>query len=177
MKDNLKKYVEENRSDFEVYREDQDQLWEAIEKRRKTKTFQLGTWVWRAAAAVLLIAVAGYLAFVDGPNSKKYADGIDLHELSEELAEAEFYYSEMINEKLRHIQAKSGDFDRLVMEDISKLDSAYEDLKYDLKENINNEKVINAMIENYRIKLEILEQILQELDEKSNEQEFEPVTI
>ena len=83
----------------------------------------------------------------------------------------------MINEKLRSIQAKSGDFDKLVMEDISKLDSAYEDLKYDLKENINNEKVINAMIENYRIKLEILEQILQELDEKSNEQEFTPVSI
>ncbi len=177
MKDNLKKYIEENRSEFEVYKEDQDQLWEAIEKQRRTKTYQLGTWVWRSAAAVLLITIAGYLAFVDGPNSKKYADGIDLYELSEELAEAEFYYSEMINEKLRSIQAKSGDFDKLVMEDISKLDSAYEDLKYDLKENINNEKVINAMIENYRIKLGILEQILQELDEKSNEQEFEPVTI
>ena len=89
MKDNLKNFIEEKRSEFEVYKEDQDQLWKAIEKQRGTKTYHLGTWVWRAAAAVLLIAIAGYLAFVDGPNSKKYADGIDLYELSEELAEAD----------------------------------------------------------------------------------------
>ena len=177
MKDSLKNHIERNRSDFEVYKENQDQLWEAIEKRRGAKTHRLSTWIWRAAATVLLIALAGYLVFNDGPNSKKYADGIDLHELSEELAETEFYYSEMINEKLRNIQAKSGDFDKLAMENISKLDSAYAGLKNDLKENINNEEVINAMIENYRIKLEILEQILNELNEKGNEQEFDPVII
>ena len=60
--------------------------------------------------------------------------------------------------------------------DLSELDSIYSSLKKDLRENIDNEQVLEAMIQNYRMKLKILEDLLldispnktQEKDEKYN---------
>jgi hypothetical protein len=43
------------------------------------------------------------------------------------------------------------------------LDKVFEELKRDLKDNSDNEEVIEAMIQNYRIKLEVLDEILTQL--------------
>ena len=50
------------------------------------------------------------------------------------------------------------------------LDRVFLDLKDDLKDNADNEEVIEAMIQNYRLKLEILEEMLMVLKESDNTQ-------
>jgi 3-hydroxyacyl-CoA dehydrogenase len=46
---------------------------------------------------------------------------------------------------------------------MSELDSLYSALKADLKDNVANQEVIEAIIENYRLRIAILEELLAEL--------------
>ena len=55
-----------------------------------------------------------------------------------------------------------------IWEDLELLDRAYEDLKKDLKEQVDQEEVALAMIENQRAKLKILEQVLDEIESKAD---------
>jgi 3-hydroxyacyl-CoA dehydrogenase len=52
---------------------------------------------------------------------------------------------------------------------MSELDSMYYDLKSDLKDNMANQEVIEAIIENYRLKITILEDILTEITPLNDE--------
>jgi len=53
--------------------------------------------------------------------------------------------------------------------DMEELDEVYTELKEDLRDNASNPEVIEAMILNYRVKLEILEDLLYQLKEKENQ--------
>ena len=50
------------------------------------------------------------------------------------------------------------------------MDQVFAELKTDLEENVDNEEVITAMMENYRLKLQILEEILVELEKEKREE-------
>ena len=52
--------------------------------------------------------------------------------------------------------------------DMVELDKVFEELKNDLKDNSDNEEVIEAMIQNYRFKLQMLEEILLQLNKSKN---------
>jgi hypothetical protein len=72
-----------------------------------------------------------------------------------------------------------------IIEDINiefeELDQVFDELKADLRDDAANEEVVEAMIQNYRIKLEILEEILIQLksaDEKNhNDHESKKVVL
>jgi hypothetical protein len=182
MSDKLKKHIEENRSSFEVYKGDYDSWWKELEDNldpEDGKGLKIFPWksLLRIAASVLIIlSVSIGLLLLKG-NSNRYADGVSLHDLSPELAEAEIYYDQMVEMKMTLIKASNIDLDPLVIRDFEMLDSAYSDLKMDLEDNMYNEEVIDAMIQNYRIKLQILENILEDIqksniDEKEDEEVF-----
>jgi len=54
--------------------------------------------------------------------------------------------------------------------DLSELDSIYVSLKHDLKDNIANHEVIEAMIQNYRLRINILEDMLMFLQAEEMEE-------
>ena len=58
---------------------------------------------------------------------------------------------------------------RMLADDMEELDEVYLELKEDLKDNVSNPEVIEAMVLNYRVKLEILEDLLNQLNEKENQ--------
>ena len=55
--------------------------------------------------------------------------------------------------------------------DLSQLDSICSDLKKDLKDNVSNQEVVEALIQNYRIKIRLLEDMLTILKENENNPE------
>jgi hypothetical protein len=82
------------------------------------------------------------------------------------LKEAETYYTNIVNQKLDELKPIIANCPSLVEElnyDLSELDSVYLDLKRDLKDNMANQEVIEAIIENYRLKITILEDLLNEI--------------
>ena len=57
----------------------------------------------------------------------------------------------------------NNDIDQQVTSEFAELDTVYRSLNNDLKENIDNREVLEAMILNYRMRLEILQSIMQQL--------------
>jgi flagellar biosynthesis chaperone FliJ len=93
------------------------------------------------------------------------------------LKDAEAYYSSMINSREEEIIQMLGKDTKIldeIMEEMKELDKNYNQLKNDLKDDIANDEIIEAMVQNYRMKLFILEDILNQL-QKTNTQKDEEV--
>ena len=79
---------------------------------------------------------------------------------NKELVEADAYYAEIIKKKKAEIfncTADNPDVKKEINNEFGQLDKAFKALQNDLKENVDNSQVIEAMIQNYRMKLEVLE--------------------
>ena len=169
--DKFKKFVDQNRDSFDIYKEDYDEIWKGVEARLDKKEKKNGLKVvWKVAASFLLILTVGVLILQFKRNTGNY-QGNQL--VPVELAEAAFYYQGMINDKLEIIQANKHDVGEEIFDDLEALDQAYAELQNDLKDNADNEEVVQAMIQNYKMKLEILQAILDELkgEDRDNQEE------
>ena len=165
MSDRLKEIIDEQRSDFDIYQTDIDENWPPIEKgikaRHRSNEIK---WVWRIAAAFVI--GVGLTLLMNTLNQTSFEGDQLAYQISPDWQETEEYYSWRINEKMSAIQTSHTGMDPLILEDFKLLDQAYSELKEDLADGADSEEVINAMISNYQIKLEILERILIEINEK-----------
>ena len=170
--DKLEKYISDHREEFND-QEPGTGVWEKIHKR-KAPVFNIG-WrgmMWRAAA-VIIIFFSSYVFFRLTEKKPEVGPGYSQNELTEDkpalandLKEAEIYYSAQIEfVKQEAIRVSNGDprIREMIDTEMVDLDQIYAELKNDLKDNTDNEEVIQAMIQNYRIKLQVLEEILQQL--------------
>lgn len=180
MKDRLEKFISENRDRFDLYQPD-DRLWARIKSGiQPTRTFRIG-WkgvLWRAAAVLIIFGASFALQeflhrrqdLISGREQNKIIREIP------ELQEAEIYYTGLLNEKIRQIEPLIADYPELgetLQQDLSELDSIYEELQRDLRDNIANDEVVEAMIQNYMLKIQILEDLLEYMNETSKEHEDE----
>jgi hypothetical protein len=181
MNDKLKQRVEDSRQEWDQFDTDLEGLWENIEsqldkREKKIGVFSSKSWMKIAASLTLLLTVGWLAASYINTNSKgpvRYA----LSDISPELAETEYYYANQISEKLAMIQTSNAGVDLFVLENLDLLDSAYIELQQDLKDNADNEEVINAMIQNYRIKLQILEKTLSKIRQKEQKEDPNEIII
>ena len=182
MGDGLKKYVDKDRASFDVYDEDLSGLWGQIEQRLDShttsddKVVEKKTtlrYLWRVAAMFVLVSAVGMTVWLQSANSR--SDDI-LYRISPELAEAEAFYNDLIAEKLTIIRASLPDSD-FYQADFNMLNEAYDDLKKDLKDNADNEEVVQAMITNYKIRLSMLERILEALDKDKDEEADQHISL
>ena len=164
MSDNLEKFVRANNAEFD-FQEPEPELWQGIEKAIKPKkVIPWKYYLTRAAVIILLVAatlVAQRVWMIREENRPARVSDVEIE--IPELQEAEMYYSGMINAKLEQVKPLLKDYPSLEEElhsDLSELDSMYAGLKSDLKDNIANHEVIEAMIQNYRLRISILEDML-----------------
>lgn len=157
--DNLEKFILENRPAFD--REVPAlKVWANIDRELDAK--RPGRIVWMryarvAAAAAVLVAVSCYIGFQAGAQT---SEARALADISPEHAEMEQYFNSQINEKMAQLASyKQDDF---VRPDLQELDAVYENLKTELEEAPagSEDKVIQAMINNYQSKIDILELVL-----------------
>ncbi len=160
MKDNFKEFVNNQREDFEVYETDKDQLWNKIDQNLRPNNHTV--WLKMAAAIALIFVISGTLYI-----------SLRTPSLPQEVIEVENYYSSTMADQMRFIKSQNIEIDPVILNDLDMLDQQYESLKNDLKDDINNEEVISAMIETYRVKLKILEQILNEIQGNDTDEDDE----
>ncbi len=179
-KDRLEQYIDNHRDEFDVY-EPSTEVWERIvQNKPKTKVRRLN-WkkvIWQAAAVIVIFMISFAIQeYLHRNDSKPVADSRQERMTPEipELIEAEIYYTSQVNSRLaefKKLAKRHPGLETQLEHDLSELDSIYADLKDDLKDNVANEEVIDAMIQNYRIKLQILEELLFQLKQyKEKERE------
>ncbi|MDX2303386.1 MAG: hypothetical protein NW226_11330 [Microscillaceae bacterium] len=176
----LEKFIRENRVDLDPYNPPKG-LWEKIAEeleedthpiqKNKGKVIQIPVkMLYRVAATLLIILglIAVYQLIPQPSNQRQeMAQKVNLTEIDPELAEAEAYYTKLISQKKQEIeQFRSqrlhieGDF----YKDIEELDSLYVGLKNELYQVPAKERVVEAMIQNLRIRIEILNKQLEILN-------------
>jgi hypothetical protein len=186
MRDKLEQFINENREAFDVFEPNPD-LWKGIIKEDQATLpvvkSKKAIYYFYRIAAVLLIAVLSVLAyekFIKNTKEEIIAQNEQIKVDPEivELLEAEAYYKNEVGTKINELNHFSAQFPKVktdVMNDLAELDSAYTQLKVELGKNIYKKEVIESMMENYRLKLSILEDVLTQL-EKIDEKEVSKET-
>lgn len=187
--DKLERFVIDHRDEFDDL-EPNPAIWQKIEKRETKKPGLNWTQVLLRVAAVVVIFVSSYI-FIDYLNKQDSTPVFAEEEMTDpadavmyqDLVEADFYYSSQIAERKEDFYRLAGDDAPLRNEinmELTELDKIFRELKEDLKDNADNEEVVVAMIQNYRLKLEILEEILNQLEpahENTNDYENESINL
>ena len=179
--DEFEKYIQSKQRELDLWKA-RPELWDRIDREVNPKSFRPPVWkqvVKIAAMFVLPIGVAIMLLLLPGRMNQSNDEiaKIELKDVSPETAEAESWYDYLISVKLEELNASTILTDQEkeeVLETLDELDQEYLILKSELVENISNEIVLNAMIENQRRKLDLLEQVLEQIsDEPINTDEDE----
>jgi hypothetical protein len=174
-KDRLEKFVINHRDEFDEFMPDPAVFGRIRKPKPVVRMINWNSVMWKAAA-VLVIFVASYY-FHDFVNSRKRPQTAENEtgkptEIVKMMIEAEAFYTAQIDNRQQEFNALAQDQPEIRHEvnyELVALDSVYADLKRDLKDNAANEEVIEAMIQNYRVKLDILEDVLRQLRAAKNE--------
>ncbi|HKK43197.1 MAG TPA: hypothetical protein VJ963_12360 [Bacteroidales bacterium] len=168
--DRLEEFIKANRDDLDRYNPSPEN-WNEIRKSLSKKHRPL--WRWVSVAAMLAVVLSGYL-FLTGNHSlfsgHKARLTSDNNEIKQ-LKETEIYYNNMANtlfKEAKPMLTRNPEIEKELDSDMSHLDSLCTDIKKDLKDNVANQEVIEALIQNYRIKIRLLEDMLTILKENEN---------
>ncbi|MBI9052541.1 MAG: hypothetical protein JEY96_01905 [Bacteroidales bacterium] len=171
MKD-LDKILQENRSSLDSFEPNEGHFDRFEDKlagfHSKKNTFSF-SYLLKAAAVAILVVLSGLWVY-DNFNTT-LNKGIALSEVSPEYNEVEVYYTQLVNQKyneLNQFQFIDSTQKSILMQELTEMDDMYEVLKKDLTTNPNDERVINAMIKHYQLKVEVMNQIVHQLEQAKN---------
>ena len=128
-------------------------------------------WTW-AAAAMVAVLIAG--SFLLGRSSGSAIVEMDntLSSVSSEMAEVEDHFAMQVAMKMEHMRTFANNEDdtqiKKNLEILSQLEKEYDLLKSDLAENPKDERVINSMIMNYRVRIKVMDRMLEALEAMNN---------
>lgn len=125
----------------------------------------------RAAVVTLLVTLSSLWTWDHfiRPSSSR----MTLGQVSPQYKEVESYYIHQVN--MMEGEIVNIDFNnnpeqkKELMQEMKSMDSVYVSLQKELKANPNDERIINAMIEHYQTKLEIMNYIVGQLQSIKNE--------
>ncbi|HEY3372518.1 MAG TPA: hypothetical protein VGK10_16810 [Prolixibacteraceae bacterium] len=167
-KDRLESFVNENRHEFDNL-EPSDQTWETISQRlnklpatrvRKFSVLKVAVLV----AVVALSSAIVYQGLLSEP--KQAANALQVDPEVQEMIEAEAFYAQEVSGKMAEIQKcykVNPELKSEIEGDLNELESMYRSLKNDLKDNISNKEVIEAMIENNRNRMKLVDEVLEQI--------------
>lgn len=173
MTDRFEDFIREHSSEFDLHEPGKD-LWAGIEQKIGGK--KAFNWRYILSRAAIIVMIFGASLMVQrlwlSDDRKKLTNKEKNVEIEiPELKEAETYYKGLINAKLNEVKPLLSQYPSLEEElhtDLNELDSIYNGLKIDLKDNIANQEVIEAMIQNYRLRISILEDMLVFLESQTD---------
>ena len=139
-----------------------------LKAEEKVRSFQWNKFLKIAAALVFVfLAVNQVRMWLDTPGK----DPVTLASISPEYAEVEFFYTRSIQSGIDswNSLAASGivseEENRLMQQEFKEFERRYEEIQRELEANPYDERVINAMLEYYQAKLNVINMIVNKLME------------
>ena len=158
--------------------------------RKLERRFQINTikrsivpYLLRAAVVTLLVTLSSLWTwdhFIRTGSSR-----MTLGQVSPQYKEVENYYVHQVNmmeSEIVNVDLKNNPEQKnMLLKEMKNMDSTYVSLQKELKANPNDERIINAMIEHYQTKLEVMTYIVNQLktirNDNQNKQENEKVNL
>lgn len=164
----LESFIRENRNSFEMPGPRPD-LWDELESKlpvRRSPVRRILGSTWLQAAAVLLLLVNAVLLY-QYIRYQRQPQGIA--QVTPELQEAKVYYTSQIEQRLQSIRSfppETLGLDSTARKELELRNDTYRMLEKELIANPGNERIRSAMVRYYQMKLDLLDRILDELQEK-----------
>lgn len=165
----LEAFIEDNKADFDTEIPNL-KIWAQIDKtinRPAERRHILRGWFLRSAAAIALLitgATAGIFMI------EKRADTLvekQLEQVAPDFQKTEKYYNQQVQAKLTQL-ASYENADPSVLSDLKQIDVVQEELKAELQNApaSTREEIVQRVIDNYKIKIGILERVLEHVGDK-----------
>lgn len=161
--DNLESFVSSNREKFDFLDPD-PRIWEEINKSKRS--IRMRGIFWKVAAIIVVLMIYPFYNLVLNDRTNNITQpfmGSNMMLEIPELQEADAYYSSYINDQMRQVRVLLFDEPEIMTElekDMENLEQIYNELLDDLNDNVDNKEVVEALIQNYRMKVKILEELL-----------------
>jgi hypothetical protein len=168
--DKLEEQIRKNREEMDRYNPPA-KVWRKIRKDLKGEKYPSKQWL---SIAAMIVVILGLTILFFRPEYRWSDRGISIKSQDEssriapQLKETEVYYNNLVNSLYKEavpLLTNNPEIKNELNTDLSHLDSICIDIKKDLKDNISNQDVVEALIQNYRIKIHILEDMLRMLRE------------
>jgi hypothetical protein len=119
------------------------------------------------AASIALVCVLGFQLFNGQPTIKE-----QVVQIAPEVSETEFYFANLIEQQVQLLkEEKSPETAKLVDDTLMKLaelESDYKELEQELISGGNSKMILNAMIINFQIRIDLLEEVLANVETIKN---------
>ena len=176
--DNFEKHIRENAAQFDEHKADRAKLWTQIsaqlqEKEKETKVIPL----WRssllriAVVIAVIVSVGGFVGLSMFNNSA----GEDQY-VSKELLEINMHYKDLVAYQVELVKKNPNLSEEDKAEFLSfmdELDTEYETLRLEMQNNLDNERVLEAVVANYKKRIELIQRLLQKInDSKKIEDDY-----
>lgn len=182
----LEEFIAGNRQEFEDHHPSNDHedkfrmLLNDRERMRKAEQFERNNRLLKIAAALLILLGFGFgiLAVLNNPADK----GKDIQSgLPPELTEMEQYYTGLTKNKLERINAltksnpDASEVRSMLLQNISRINQSSEQLKSEYIGGNHDERLVDAIKNNYRIMSDLLDKVVGQLVQPSGKSSKEPI--
>lgn len=172
--DKLEEHIRKNREDLDRY-SPSSKTWRNISREIHNKKTPVIKWLSVAAMFIVILGTALVFIKYSGPGRGllKSEEATESAQ-NTQLKETEIYYNNLVNSiylEAKPLLTANPEVQRELVIDISHIDSICSEIKKDLKDNVANQEVVEALIQNYRIKIQLLEDMLTILKENENNPE------
>ncbi|WP_299248331.1 hypothetical protein [uncultured Aquimarina sp.] len=173
--DDFEKYIKENKLLFDEHKPDRTKLWSHIDAelnadfKEETVTFWRSPMIKIAAAVVILIGVFSLTTiFTASHESNDFAN--------QELNDIDTYYKNLVSFQVELVKNNA----KLSKEDkeeflsfMDELDKEHLLLKEEMTANLNNEYILEAIIQNYKKRIELIENLLEQIKDSKKSDDNE----
>lgn len=160
MNDNIDRLFERLRGSFDMEEPQshhQQRFLERLGEAKKNKKSNRWTFFSVAASVAVLIGVGVFYRLQPAAMP-----------LSPEIEQTQVYFTALLQEELEKVTAQESPDTKAVINDglrqMEKLEKNYEQLKQDLLNNSNNPQLLHAMIVNFQTRIDLLEDILEQIE-------------
>jgi predicted RNase H-like nuclease (RuvC/YqgF family) len=165
--DRIKKAFESQDSDSELIPGHEERFEMRLLRMREDKKIKrFPRWPWIAAAAAVVAGVIVAITISEVKKTNDYAERVRLSDVSLEMAATEEYYNERLKLDVGQLNTTDQNIKRF-LDDLKRLEGEYAMLEDQLSKNFNNQRIADAMVNNYRFRLQLMEQLQKYIEIKN----------
>lgn len=174
--DNFEKHIRDNANEFDDHKADRSKMWAKISQELEIEEPKvIPLWkssMFRIAAAVLIVfglsAMIALTVFSKNNGETQFA--------SKELLDIDMHYKGLVSYQVQLVQNNpnlSAEDKKEFLSFMDELDAEYQELRLEMHKNLDNELVLEAIVGNYKKRIELIEQLLKQInDSKIQDDEY-----
>ena len=162
--DDFEKHISKNKQLFDEHVPDKAKIWGAIVQELDKKEARVIP-LWKsskfliAASIVLIFGIFSLLGLSVNSSSNNMAN--------QELNEIDIHYQNLVSYQVKLVENSthlSPEDKKEFLSFLDELDEEYKVLKLELSQNLDNELVLEAIISNYKKRIELIEKLLKQVN-------------